>query len=224
MLPDIVERTTRHLIQAHDVSVVSIWLLQEYNLQRDEHTVEVLVGVSRQTVEILAEFCLSAGIELHLVGEDHVVKAIYPEWAPTPTPIQDTAECTSAIPQACHVNLIIGYNDSKEFQRAMQRCEQRGLKNPTFAEIASEWCIPPVDVFIRTGQPDGMVNLSSYWPGLERGRILSTPLYPPDLSNSEIDRMIELYVHGVDSSSLMRDEGGAGLHSGRSREQIEGHR
>jgi hypothetical protein len=208
-LPEIVERATQRLLGVHDVGALSVWLLQEYNLRRGPDVVDVLIDIAVECVIRLKDMCASPDLQLCLVGElaavDQIrpgcLDSVVPRGCETPNGGPDGAPISG--PK--RIYLMVGYNHDKEFSRAMARCTAVGLDAPSMSDLATRWCIPPVNVLMRTGQLSGMVNLSAYWPGLERGRIISTPLYPQQLTDDEIDRLVELYMHGVDSSSAMTE-------------------
>lgn len=206
-LPAVVECMTRRLLHVHEVGVLSIWLLQEYNLHRDPETVDILIDIALDCVGRLGRLCAAGDTQLCLVGELSTFDQIRPgslEHLSLQSTSRDTDPGILSLASR-RIYLMLGYNYDKEFVRAMQRCKGAGIEAPSMSDLSRRWCIPTVDVLIRTGQPPGMVNMSAYWPGLERGRIISTPLYPQQLTDNEIDRLIRLYTDGVDSSSSMID-------------------
>jgi undecaprenyl pyrophosphate synthase len=210
LLPAAVERATQRLLCFHEIGSLSVWLLQEYNLRRDPETVEVLVDIAVQCVSQLDEFSVSHGFELVLVGELSSLNQIRPGCLDSVTLRSRPAvgiknDGTPMDVGARRIYLMLGYNHDKEFPRALARCAAAGVDSPVMSDLSNHWCIPPVNVLIRTGQPEGMVNLSAYWPGLERGRVVSTPIYPQGLTDAEIDRLVDIYEHGIDSSTVLAE-------------------
>ncbi len=96
------------------------------------------------------------------------------------------------------IHILAPYDGSVELQRALLRCKEKNLE-PTFANLSQNWSIPPVDLFLRTGQPFGFNNLSDYYPGIERARLISTPTYPQELTKTEFDGIIRQFLALKDS-------------------------
>ena len=95
-------------------------------------------------------------------------------------------------------SFILSNNADQELQRALTLCQKQG-NSINFASLAANWSIEPVDLFLRTGQPNGFVNLSSYWPLIERGRIIGISTYPQRLSHMEFASIIEQFRSLKDS-------------------------
>jgi undecaprenyl pyrophosphate synthase len=205
-LPQIAVRTARRLLCTHGAGAVSIWLLQEYNLRREPATVEILINISLDSICALSNLCTSIDAELSVVGELASINSIRPDWLDDydfrETPINQVDGLNNSSNRQ-QIYLILAYNHEKEFSRSMHRCNDAGLTNPSMSDIAERWSFPRVDLFLRTGQPNGMVNLSAYWPGIERGRIIATDVYPQQFLSDDIDRLVDLYTSGIDSSTLL---------------------
>jgi len=101
------------------------------------------------------------------------------------------------------INLALAYNQDKEILRAIERCRKDNLE-PTFANMESRWSIPPVDLMLRVGYPDGFVKATQFWPGIEQTRMKSHPKTLQELTQEEYTGMINEYLNLVDSYDKLK--------------------
>lgn len=193
-IPDVCTDVCRWCLTERRLSAVSLWLLQENNLSRDHDTAMLLAELVLQTVHSLSEDARLSQEGINLVA-----------WSPEldrvrPGTVSGLKAIERRLPTREHpkINVILAYNQDREIRAAMGRCRSLGLE-PDFDTLSKHWCIPPVDVFVRTGQPAAMSNISAYWPHIERGRILSTEVLPQELTRDEFGRLLTIYEEAVDS-------------------------
>lgn len=190
-------------IKVDGIDPLTIWLLQDYNLFRDSSEVPLLTALASGLTADLADLHARRETEFNglIVGEMETFYSIAPQYKPV---IEEARERLSGA-QGMRVNLILAYNADLELRRALEACTRDNVEL-TFSALSERWSIPPVDLFIRTGQPDGFVNLSSYWPLIERGRIISTPTLPQDLAEQEFVSMFTRFKCLKDSVSKLETE------------------
>lgn len=172
------------------VEPLTLWVLQEYNLRRDPAEVAHLVQLGCDLVTSIASCMASEGWRTHveLCGELGTFLDL------SGPRREEVLRVASRLRTGFkrRVNLILAYNADAELPRAVERCRSAGIE-PTFEHLGRNWSIPPVDLFFRTGQPNGFVNLSSYWPLVERGRLVSTDVYPQELTREQFRSVIERF-------------------------------
>ena len=172
------------------VEPLTLWVLQEYNLRRDPEEVSHLVQMGCDLVASIASCMDAEGWRTHveLCGELDAFLAL------TGARRDEILRAASRLRTGFErrVNVILAYNADAELQRALTRCRSEGVE-PTFESVGRHWSIPPVDLFFRTGQPNGFVNLSSYWPRVERGRLISTDIYPQELTQEQFRLAIQQF-------------------------------
>ena len=178
------------------VHELTLWVLQEYNLFRSSAEVIMLTRLAVESVRLLWQSPTVGKwhLQLRAKGELDTLEAVAPAAA---AEIRELTGDTRRNPGRV-VNILVGYNADKELARALHAVTRDHVQ-ANFAELSTRWSIPPVDLFIRTGQPHGFINLSSYWPGLERGRLVSTSLYPQQLTEAAFRAMLDQYGGLVDS-------------------------
>jgi hypothetical protein len=175
--------------------------LQDYNLRRDPATAKALVELAEDCVEHLTSspILLSLPTHFELVGELETLDDVTPG---------ASGALLSLVPRRdegtpTRVRVIVAYNADKELGRSLARCAEEGIE-PTFTNVAQRWCIPPVDILLRTGQSRNVANISSYFPGLERGRIITTSRSPQLFGRRELASTLEHYRTMVDSVAALK--------------------
>jgi undecaprenyl diphosphate synthase len=187
LLGEKLEAVAEWSIEDSKINTLSLWLLQEYNLQRPGEEVK---GLTNFCETFALRIAASPIVTRHaasvcLVGELNTFFARNS----LPRELLEEAIRSTQRNGGMRVNLILAYNADSELRRALESCKEDQVE-PSFHNICTRWSIPPVDLFIRTGQPDGFVNLSSYWPLIERGRIISIPLCPQEFTKADYRRIL----------------------------------
>jgi undecaprenyl diphosphate synthase len=179
--------------EEHPIGELSIGVLAEYNFKREEQEVHAMVEASLAFIEqlSLAPVVKKHNLQLQPIGEMEQFYA-------APGTKRRISKALQRFGDGKKVNLLLAYNADKELQRAWDACLLDEV-NPTFAELSKRWCIPPVDLSIRTGMPDGFNNLSAYVPGIERARLISIPEYPQDFTREAYNKIITDYLNLKDS-------------------------
>ncbi len=172
------------------IEELSIWALQEYNLERPR---EQIGPLTRAVMDCIGYVCKSDvvqnnDLQVRVIGE---VDSFLDSFEGDKDELSHYLQ-TVKNHQGKAVNILTAYNGSKELKRAWGRCEKDGVE-PTLQNLSSRWSFSPVSLFIRTGQPDGFNRLSDYYAGCEKARLLSTPKYPADLTSDDFDTMIESF-------------------------------
>ncbi len=187
---------TRWCFEDEPVDELSLWVMQEYNLDRPP---EQIKPITRAIMDCIGYVCKSdivrkQDIQVNVVGELDRFFDVYDgdmsELNAFLTHVKDNS--------GRKLNFIFPYNGSKELARAWKRCDEDGIE-PTFANLSQRWSIPLVTLFLRSGQPDGFNRLSDYYPGIEQARLISTPTYPQELTQKELHEIIESFLNLKDS-------------------------
>lgn len=188
----------------HCVDELTLWTLQEYNIDREPTHIEPLMNVIIPSIGMLcaSDYVQRHGLQVRLVGE---LERLFEFGGIEDGLLQKLTQPVR--PDSGKIlNILFAYNGSKELRRAYQRCVTEGVE-PTMENMSARWSISPVSLFIRTGQPPGFNNLSDIYPGIDRARLTSTPAYPPDLTRQEMRRMISAFLGLKDSYSRVTERG-----------------
>lgn len=197
------DRTARKLVEfiewcfgEHPIDEVSLAIILGYNLGRDNQHITPLLRATVDGVEYLIESEIVGELDLQIkvVGDLHELLQ------------KDDASIARLDGylgkvrnhQGKKVNILAPYDGNKELEIAWRLCIKDGVE-PTLENLALRCSIPPITHAIRTGQPNGVSRLSTYFPGIEQARLLSTPTYPQDLTRHEFNAMISTFLNLKDS-------------------------
>ena len=183
--------------------MVSIWILAEYNLNREPQQVkEVTEAVAECIIDFdRSDLVRQLGIQVRAVGELTTFFEAVPGYRGTLEQVLTNAGKRQGKP----INFLVAYNGDKELMRALQRCLEEGVE-PTFGNASKRWSIPPAELFIRTGYPGGFNRFSALFPGADQAKTMSTPTFPQNLTRTEFTRMLLSYATLVDSYEKLSPE------------------
>lgn len=182
------------------VDELTLWLHQERNLEREPEEARILVEAVAYWVKDIcgSKVVKDLDIQICIIGElDSFSKNFEAEKLEI---LSDSSKVKGH--KGKKVNILVAYNGSKELNRAIQRCREKGLEID-FGNISDNWSIPKLNLFMRTGQPRNFNNISDYFPGIERARLVGTPTYPQELTKKEFDRTIKSFLTLKDSYKRM---------------------
>jgi len=178
------------------VDELSLWLLQEYNLERSSEHVKPVIKAVMNCITYVAEnpIIKEKGLQLRITGELDSFFSVYEGKRNELEKLLEKSEYN----KGSVVNILVSYNGSKELDRATKKCIEGGV-TPDLNNLSRNWSVSPVTLFFRTGQPDGFNRLSDYFPGIEQARLISTPIYPQNLSKDILYSVIKSFNEIKDS-------------------------
>ncbi len=186
----------RWFFEHESVHTLSLWTLQEYNLQRQESDVTGLLYAAAQNIISVCNdgWLREQNISVKLVGETNVLFEKLSR-----TFVADIKNALSSAHRGTKTLYILApYNGSKEILRAITRLKKEG-KKMAFSPLSEYSSIPAVNLFIRTGQDKSCNRLSDYFPGIERATLIGSPLAPLEVTKETVHDWMHTYLTRAES-------------------------